>query len=66
MRPPWTPSFEEEVERFRFCYQCDDCVHFMVSEGACAHEWPTEDHRRAPGKGPRAEIVFCKEFELLA
>lgn len=65
-----TPRFDEEVERFALCFTCEDCAYFDGVLTACAHEWPTEEHRLARYRqaldesSPQA-IVFCKEFELL-
>lgn len=66
MRLEWTPRFTEEVERFDLRYTCPDCAHYLAERGECVHGWPLADHLYPPGRpGPaRAEVVFCKEFEL--
>lgn len=45
---------------------CEDCGYFDESLHQCAHEWPTEEHRRADYEPPSRlpTVNFCKEFEL--
>jgi hypothetical protein len=56
---PLAPPLREQIERFQLRFTCDDCAHFDRDGEACAHGYPTEEHRR-----PRAMVVFCKEFAL--
>jgi len=60
MRIPADPQFFHDLAAFSLRFTCDDCRHFLREAQACAHEWPTEEHRLPV----RDVIVFCKEFEL--
>jgi hypothetical protein len=53
-----------EAGRFSLRFACEDCAHFDQPRAACAHGYPTEAHR-AVDLAERAELVFCKEFELV-
>ncbi len=64
MRIQVDERFGRDVERFRLRFTCADCLHFLPREGNCAHEWPNEEHRDAPGLDGERVVVFCKEFEL--
>jgi len=55
--------FDEEAERFRLAFTCEECGNFDPLNGDCAHEWPNGEHRRERLAGANGEIVFCKEFE---
>jgi hypothetical protein len=65
---PRTPRFDEEAERHRLRFTCDDCGFFDPSTARCRHRWPTELHRlsryQAAAAGEADQVVFCKEFEL--
>ena len=69
MRIPATPRFLVERERFALRFCCEDCALFLgersgpADESACAHGFPTAEHRRARYEDPSAELVFCKEWE---
>jgi hypothetical protein len=45
---------------------CEDCAYFDDAAAACAHEWPTDEHRLADYEDPSRlpAVNFCKEFEL--
>ena len=62
MRLPRTEVFDEESARFRLQFCCEECGHFDRSSERCAHEWPSERHRRE--QADPGLIDFCKEFEL--
>lgn len=67
MRLPRDERFDRERSALRLRHCCEDCGLFDPRTEQCAHEWPTEGHRRADYDGqlaPGAEINFCKEFEL--
>jgi hypothetical protein len=59
-------EFLEEIERFDLRFTCHDCTFHRPEQDACAHAWPDALHRQAPeiAPGGRADVVFCKEFEL--
>jgi hypothetical protein len=57
------PRFDDESARFALAFTCDECGHFDRARDMCAHEWPTELHRRARYLGAPDEVTFCKEFE---
>jgi hypothetical protein len=59
MRTLVDPRLRDEAERFDLKWRCDDCAHFR--DGACAHGYPTEPHRKTLEE---PFIVFCKEFEM--
>jgi hypothetical protein len=58
------PQFDDERQQFRLQLCCEECGHFDVRSGTCAHEWPTALHRRARQQAETREVDFCKEFEL--
>ena len=62
MRITPDPRFAEEAERFVLRRHCEDCALFDAEKDACAHGFPTAEHRRAAD--PEAPVVFCKDFEL--
>jgi hypothetical protein len=68
MRVRVGPVFAQETARFELRFTCGDCVYHVARHGTCAHGWPDAEHRAAPELGPdpdaRAEVSFCKEFEL--
>jgi hypothetical protein len=55
--------FLQEAQAARLRFTCRDCLLFLPESSMCAHEWPNQDHLRAPGVGE--DVVFCKEFELV-
>jgi hypothetical protein len=59
-------SFLREIERFALRFTCADCSFHVADRDVCAHAWPDELHRHPPeiAPGERADVVFCKEFEL--
>lgn len=64
MKLPLDPEFLVERERYALQHCCEECVLFDPRLDQCAHEWPTEGHRRAYYQRPTAMVIFCKEFEL--
>jgi hypothetical protein len=60
MQAEANPQFLHDLAEFSLRFTCDHCRHFVPEAEACAHEWPTEEHR-LPLRGV---VVFCKEFEL--
>jgi len=60
---PRTAAFDEESERFQLRFCCEDCGHFDPQSEHCAHEWPSDSHRRRTAQEER-QLDFCKEFEL--
>lgn len=58
--------FVHEVARYDLRFTCTDCVYHRPKRDRCAHDWPDAEHRTAPmvPPGGRAEVSFCKEFEL--
>ncbi len=67
MRVAVDVGFLRDVERFALRFTCRDCFHFRERDGACAHEWPNDEHRDPPAElvaGRAATVLFCKEFEL--
>lgn len=65
MKIPASPRFEEERRRFAFEFTCEACAHFSPATEACAHGFPTDDHREARYDGSAdTPIIFCKEWDL--
>jgi hypothetical protein len=58
------PSFVEERARFGLRFTCEYCTYFHVERERCMHGYPNAEHREAH-QGQAAELVFCKEFELM-
>lgn len=53
----------DEARRFRLAFACGDCASFDPDGDRCSLGYPNEAHRDA-GLDGRAEVVFCKTFEL--
>ena len=53
----------EEARRYRLVFACPDCVSFDPEGGGCSLGFPNEMHSD-PSLEERAEVVFCKTFEL--
>jgi hypothetical protein len=66
VRVPKDSRFESERIALPLCHCCEDCGHFDERAKACAHEWPTAEHRLADYQDPSRlpAVNFCKEFEL--
>ena len=56
--------FRDQRERFHLRFTCEDCALFDDAREACAHGFPTTEHRQAYYRDPDAPLVFCKHFEL--
>jgi len=63
MRIAQDARFREERARFELRFGCEDCAIFEPSLGACAHGYPTSEHREKHYEDPDAPLVFCKEWE---
>ena len=59
-------SFDEQRNRFSFCFTCEHCAHFDSDKEVCLHGFPNEMHRLAYyEQTPRPRtILFCKDFDL--
>ena len=55
-------AFRDERARYRLKLHCEDCALWDDARDACAHGFPTTDHREEVERGGR--VVFCKDFEL--
>lgn len=55
--------FQEEVERFNFRCECQDCAFYDAAEARCSHGYPTLAERRLTEESPLVDI-FCKEFNV--
>ena len=66
MEVPFSPNFEQQVERFAFHFTCEHCAHFDDRTGNCLHGFPNRMHRLAYYRAiPRPKtILFCKDFDL--
>lgn len=56
--------FRDERRRYALRLHCEDCALFDEAAGACAHGFPTAEHRRPETAADDARVVFCKDFEL--
>ena len=66
MRVLYDARFEREIEAFSLKFTCEDCIHLNRERDRCAHEYPSEMHRRAAfAHGASPTGMFCKEFELV-
>lgn len=63
MRIAQDARFRAERARFSLRFGCEDCAMFDPNAGACAHGFPTSEHREARYDDPDALLVFCKEWE---
>jgi len=59
-----TEELKREADAFSLRFTCEDCAHFVVDAGACAHGYPTEAHRSLT-LATLTTLEFCKEFELV-
>jgi hypothetical protein len=58
-------EFLEERTKFVLVHTCEYCVHFNPGKVSCVHGYPVDDHVTASLERDEAELVFCKEFELI-
>ena len=63
MKVEQDPRFREQRARFALRWNCEDCALFDATRG-CAHGFPTHRHRSSRYEDPKAELLFCKDFEL--
>ncbi len=54
----------DEARRYRLVFACPDCASFDPDGGGCSLGFPNAMHRD-PDVAARAEVVFCKAFELV-
>jgi hypothetical protein len=52
-----------EARRFRLLFACPECVSFDPEGPRCSQGYPHEPHED-DGLEDRAEVIFCKAFEL--
>lgn len=57
--------FRSERARYvlRFC--CETCSGFDPERAGCAYGFPVDEHRAERYRDPEAEIVFCKDYDLV-
>ena len=53
----------DEAKRFRLAFACVDCASFEAKNQECSLGYPTGPHRDS-ALDARAELIFCKSFEL--
>lgn len=56
--------FRLERDQFVLRFTCEDCALWDASRDACAHGFPTREHRVKRYLREDATVLFCKEFEL--
>lgn len=64
MKLPQDAVFRQQRERYALRFTCEHCALFDPEREACAHGFPTEEHRLAYYARADAPLVFCKDFEL--
>lgn len=66
MRVAKDELFDHQRISLPLLHCCEDCGYFDEAVRQCAHEWPTDEHRRADYELPSRlpTVNFCKEFEL--
>lgn len=64
MRIPQDGRFRDERARFALRFTCEDCAMWDPDRDACAHGYPTADHRLLRYEDAAAAVVFCKDFQL--
>ncbi|MFW6067907.1 MAG: hypothetical protein ACOC97_06190 [Myxococcota bacterium] len=62
---PQDARFRREWEAYRLRFNCEDCSLFDPDRGACAHGYPTAGHRASRYDDPAADLLFCKDFDLV-
>jgi len=65
VKVPQDERFRIERARFHLRFVCEECALFDPETAACAHGFPTDEHRKDRLADPDALIVFCKEFDLM-
>lgn len=56
-------QLREEARRYRLVFACEDCALYDAEGDRCSLGFPHEMHRSAD-LDCRAEVIFCKSFEL--
>ena len=54
----------DEARRFRLVFACPDCASYDPEGDRCSLGFPHAMHKDPELGDDRAEIVFCKAFEL--
>ena len=63
MKVPQDERFVEERRRYALRWNCEDCALYDGALG-CAHNYPTHRHRASRYENPKADLLFCKDYEL--
>jgi hypothetical protein len=68
-------AFVDQAQRFALRFTCEHCTYFHVERERCMHGYPNAEHRAGrvvaetqtsvAAQEESAELVFCKEFELV-
>lgn len=66
MEVKYSTAFDEQQDRYGFCFTCEHCAHFDDTTGECIHGFPNKMHRLGYYQTtPRPHtILFCKDFDL--
>ena len=64
MKLPVDRGYREERARFALKLHCEDCALWDDARDACAHGYPTVEHRTPRDAASDVGVVFCKDFEL--
>jgi len=64
LRVPQDERFRAEARRIDLRWNCEDCALFDPI-GECVHGYPVRNHLRARYEDPAADLLFCKDFDLI-
>ena len=56
--------FREQRAKYTLRWTCEDCALFAPDAG-CALGYPTHRLRASRYEDPSADLLFCKDFELV-
>ncbi|AKF06742.1 hypothetical protein [Sandaracinus amylolyticus] len=64
MKLPVDRVFRDERVRYVLKLHCEDCALWDDTRDACAHGYPTDEHRAPRDAESDQRVVFCKDFEV--
>jgi hypothetical protein len=65
MKIPQDERFRAEAAAYALRFTCESCALWDERRDTCANRFPTSEHRAARYADPQADVVFCKDFDLL-
>jgi hypothetical protein len=61
---PQDERFRAERARHALRFTCEDCAMWDPDRDACAHGYPTREHRLPRYRDAGTDVVFCKDWDL--